>query len=143
MFITKSCFTFAFQTIKNLKMQEFTLIFRMNLTNGTPHTPDQMKSYMDNWMKWISKISSQGKLANGGNSFLPHIGRVLKPNNSIMDGIYVADEQSLAGYIVVYSNDIEEATITAKDCPILQGQNTSVEIRQNSTTQEMKDSKRN
>ncbi|MFN3022024.1 YciI family protein [Chryseobacterium sp. TY3] len=124
-------------------MQEFTLIFRMNLTSGTPPTPEQMKTYMDNWMKWINSILNQGKLASGGNSFLPHIGRVLKSDNNISDEIYVADKQSLAGYIVVYANDIEGATILAKDCPILQGQNTSVEIRQNNTTQDMKDSKRN
>ncbi len=120
-------------------MQEFTLIFRMNLTSGTPPTPEQMKCYMDNWMKWVNNISSQGKLANGGNSFLPHVGRVLKSDNSINNGIYVADEQSLAGYVVVCTQDIEDATNIAKECPILQGQNTSVEIRQNNTTEGMKD----
>ncbi len=120
-------------------MLEFTLIFRMDLTSGTPPTPEQMKSYMDNWMKWVNNISSQGKLANGGNSFLPHVGRVLKSDNSINDGIYVADGQSLAGYLVVCTQDIEDATNIAKECPILQGQNTSVEIRQNNTTQGMKD----
>ncbi|MCB9261278.1 MAG: transcription initiation protein [Flavobacteriales bacterium] len=115
----------------------------MNLTSGIQPTREQIKAYMDNWMKWIDNISNQGKLANGGNSFLPHTGKVLKSDNSISDGIYVANEQSLAGYIVVCANNMEDATILAKDCPILQGQNTSVEIRQNNTTQEMKDSKRN
>ncbi len=120
-------------------MKEFTLIFRMNLISGTPPTPEQMKSYMDNWMKWLDNISSQGKLANGGNSFLPHVGRVLKSDDSINDGIYVADGQSLVGYLVVCTQDIEDAAKIAKECPILQGENTSVEIRQNNTTQGMKE----
>lgn len=120
-------------------MKAFTLIFRTNQTSTTPPTQEQMNAYMESWMKWINNLSKDGKLANGGNSFIPNSGRVIEPNNKISDGIYVANNQSIAGYIVVFSENIDEAILVAKDCPILNGENTSVEIRENNTTQEMKD----
>jgi len=52
-------------------MQEFTLIFRMDILNKSVQpTQEQMEMYMQNWMKWINDISSKGQLAIGGNHFL-------------------------------------------------------------------------
>jgi len=60
-------------------------------------------------------------------------GRVLKPNNEVVETPHIADNNSIAGYIIVLAKNLDEATKIAKKCPILNGQNTSVEIRETAT----------
>ena len=47
---------------------------------------------------------------------------------STVDGIHIADQQTLGGNMVVKANSLEEATTMAKDCPIIKMGGT-VEIR--------------
>lgn len=89
----------------------------------------QMKTYMREWANWMDEISKDGRLADGGNHFSIE-GRVLKPNNEIVETPHVADNNSVAGYILVLAKNMEEATKIAKKCPILNGEDTSVEIRE-------------
>jgi hypothetical protein len=60
----------------------------------------------------------------------------------VTNGPYVSGKQSVAGYIIVLSASIEEALEIAKKCPILQGTNTSVEIREPATPQSMREANR-
>lgn len=111
-------------------MKEFVLIFRMDITNKEAQpSAKQMEMYMQQWMGWINEIANQNQLADGGNHFSKQ-GRVLKPNNQIIDEPYIANNNSVAGYIIILADNLEEATKIAKKCPILNGQNTSVEIRE-------------
>jgi hypothetical protein len=120
------------------QMKEFALIFRMDITTKESQpSPEQMKLYMTQWMKWINEISSNGQLANGGNHFLPN-GKVIRPKNTITDGPYSANKESVAGYILVLAKDIKDAVSIAEKCPILQGEGTSVEIRETATPQNIK-----
>jgi hypothetical protein len=114
-------------------MKEFVLLFRMDITNNEAQpTKEQMKNYMQQWMQWISYISDKGQLADGGNHFSRQ-GRVLKPNNEVVDTPLIENNVSIAGYIIVLAQNLDEATMIAKKCPILNGQNTSVEIRETAT----------
>lgn len=114
-------------------MKEFVLLFRMDITNEeTQPTPKQMKSYMQQWMSWIKEIADNDQLANGGNHFSRH-GCVLKPNNEISETPHISDNNSVAGYIIVLAKNLNEAIKIAKKRPILNGQNTSVEIRETAT----------
>lgn len=110
-------------------MNEFLLVFRMDITTKEAQpTPAQMETYMQQWDEWISSIALQGKLGEGGNH-LSNEGRILKPNNEIMDGPYTEKKESIAGYIIVKAIDLDEAVSIAKYCPILLGEGTSVEVR--------------
>jgi len=110
-------------------MKEFVLLFRMDIINVEAQpTPKQMENYMQQWMNWINEIADNDQLADGGNHFSRQ-GRVLKPNNEVVEAPYIADNNSVAGYIIVFAKNLDEATKIAKKCPILNGQNTSVEIR--------------
>lgn len=114
-------------------MKEFVLLFRMDMTNEEAQpTPKQMESYMQQWMSWINEIADNDQLADGGNHFSRQ-GRVLKPNNEVIKTPHIADNNSIAGYIIVLATNLDEATKIAKKCPILNGQNTSVEIRETAT----------
>jgi hypothetical protein len=111
-------------------MKEFVLIFRMDITTKEVQpSPEQMKLYMAQWMEWINGISAHGQLAEGGNH-LSKYGRVLRPDNAVFDGPYSADKESVAGYIIILANGIDDAVNIAKKCPILQGEGTSVEVRE-------------
>ena len=111
-------------------MKEFVLLFRMDITNQEAQpTKEQMETYMQRWMEWINKISDNDQLADGGNHFSRR-GRVLKPNNVVIETPHIADNNSIAGYIIILADNLDEATIIANKCPILNGQNTSVEIRE-------------
>jgi hypothetical protein len=83
-------------------------------------------------MEWINEIADNEQLADSGNHFSRQ-GRVLKPNNEVVETPHIADNYSVAGYIIVLADNLEEATKIAKKCPILSGQNTSVEIRETAT----------
>lgn len=111
-------------------MKEFVLLFRMDITtkNAQP-TKKQMETYMQQWMSWINDIADNNRLADGGNHFSRQ-GRVLKPNNEVIETPYIANNNSIAGYIIILAKNLNEATKIAKKCPILNGQNTSVEIRE-------------
>jgi len=123
-------------------MKEFVLLFRMDITSREAQpSEEQMKIYMEQWMKWVNEISKNGKLANGGNHFSKN-GKVLKPNSTVTDGPYTVNKESVAGYLIILAKDIDDAVLVAKKCPILQGEGTSVEIRETATPGEMKETKR-
>ncbi|ALI98691.1 YciI family protein [Rufibacter tibetensis] len=111
-------------------MKEFSLLFRMDITSEEAQpSPELLQTYLAQWSTWISKLSNQEVLAPGGNHFSRE-GKVLRSNNEITDGPYTAQQQSVAGYILVYAQDLEAASVLASECPILQGENTSVEVRE-------------
>ena len=111
-------------------MKEFVLLFRMDITTKDAQpTKEQMKSYMVDWMEWINEIAALGQLVDGGNH-LSLEGKVIRHNNVISDGPFTVNNQSVAGYILILANDMDGAMIIAEKCPILQGEGTSVEIRE-------------
>jgi hypothetical protein len=79
-------------------------------------------------MQWIDNIADKEQLADGGNH-LSRSGKVLK-KNGIVDEPYQAGQESLAGYIIIFAENMDEATSIAQKCPILKGDLTSVEIRE-------------
>ncbi|MDP4275967.1 MAG: YciI family protein [Bacteroidota bacterium] len=111
-------------------MKEFVLMFRMDITSKDAQpSPEQMKLYMTQWMEWINDISDKGQLGDGGNHFSRN-GKVLKPKQEELDGPYTKDNESVAGYIIIFAKNIKDAEKIAKRCPILNGDGTSVEIRE-------------
>jgi hypothetical protein len=116
-------------------MKEFVLIFRMDiLTPEAQPDAEQMREYMSHWMAWINHISARGRLAEGGNHMLP-AGKVLRKGVQVSDGPYVVNNESVAGYIIILACDEADALSIAKECPILQGEGTSVELRQAASPQ--------
>ena len=88
--------------------------------------------YLVQWMEWINDIDARGQLVEGGNH-LSFDGKVIRRNNVISDGPYTVSNESVAGYILILAEDMDGALIIAKKCPILQGEGTSVEIRETGT----------
>lgn len=110
-------------------MNTYALIFRMDILNPeTQPTPEQMRGYMESWTRWTGSIEALGRL-EGGNHFAPR-GWVLRPGGIRQEQPYAAGAESVAGYLLVRAVDDADALRIAKDCPILQGEGTSVEVRE-------------
>lgn len=111
-------------------MKEFALLFRMDIaTEEARPRKEQMKRYMRDWMSWLASISAQEQLADGGNHFSRE-GVVLSSKNRLTQGPYISESISVAGYVLIWAKDLQDAITIAQRCPILDGDNTSVEIRE-------------
>jgi hypothetical protein len=109
-------------------MKEFLLVFRADYKTMPQASPEQMQANTQRWMNWVAGIAAQGKLVDRGNR-LVNTGNVLKSDGIISDGPYTEIKESILGYTLVKADSLEEATVLAKDCPILSfGGN--VEIRE-------------
>lgn len=115
-------------------MNQFVLIFRMDIeTPGLQPTPGQMKLYMEEWDKWIRYIQDRKQLAEGGNH-LSVTGKVLRRGILMTDGPYMSGNEAVVGYILIKAKDMEDALGIARKCPMLDGEGTSVEVRETSNT---------
>lgn len=109
-------------------MDEFILLFRLDLlTKEAQPSPEQMQVYMKQYHDWVSSIAAQNKFIGGKG--LSTEGRVLKSNQVITDGPFAEIKESIAGFIMIRAKDMDEAVSLARDCPILNGEGNSVEVR--------------
>ena len=110
-------------------MKEYGLIFRMDITTKDAQpSVEQMQEYMNSWNEWVKTITDKNQLSEGNH--FSREGRVLKKNNQTDKKPYIADKMSVAGYLIIKAKDLDAAVQIAKKCPILDGENTSVEVRQ-------------
>jgi hypothetical protein len=65
-------------------------------------------------------MSEKGQLAAGGNH-LQWSSKVIRPGGVVADTPYVANRESVAGYILITARDMNAAIQIAKKCPILNG----------------------
>jgi hypothetical protein len=109
-------------------MDEFIVLMRLDLiTKDAQPTPEQMKVYMQSYQQWVDGIVARGKFVGG--TGLAMEGKVIKPGKVVTDGPFAEIKESIAGFVVVRANDLDEAVQLAADCPILNGQGNSVEVR--------------
>lgn len=102
------------------------LIFRHEDGNKVA-SPEQIQIWMKQTMDWIGGIAAQNKFSGGKG--LSTEGRVLKFNNVITDGPFAETKESIAGFIIIKAKDFDDAVSLAKDCPMLQGEGNTVEVR--------------
>jgi len=112
-------------------MKNYVLLFRLDIMSREAQpTEEQMGHFMQQWAEWLDGISEKGQLVAGGNH-LQYSGKVIRPGGVITDTPYVANLESVAGYIIISARDMNDAVSIAKKCPILNGgDKNSVEIRE-------------
>jgi hypothetical protein len=109
--------------MENLK--EFMLVFRMQPSN-TPPTAEQIAEMHQQWQKFIGSIASQAKLVSVLR--LGFEGAVVKSDQSTENKFFVESGLFVSGNLTMKAENIEEAIVTAKQCPVLFAGGT-VEIR--------------
>src|SRR6266702_7956573 len=109
-------------------MDEFVLLFRMDIiAKEAQPSPEQLQVYMKQYQDWVGGIAAQNKFVGGKG--LSTEGKVLKAHKVITDGPFAEIKESIAGYIIIKAKDFDEAVNLAKDCPMLNGEGNSVEVR--------------
>lgn len=109
-------------------MKEFLLLFR-----GRDTAPDasaeEIQAQMQKWMDWINGLADEGKYLGGRPLF--DTGRTISGTKKVVtDGPYIEGKEMLGGYIMIKVADYDEALAIAKNCPILESDSGSVEVRE-------------
>ena len=110
-------------------MKEYILLFRADYIDIATVSVLETKERNDRWMDWINRLEANDRLAEGGNH-LNSGGKVMRSKGEITDGPYREEKKSILGYILIFASSLDEAVELAKDCPLLAGENTSVEVRE-------------
>lgn len=109
-------------------MKQYLLLFRANYQDIGSVSAEEMQERNDRWMDWIDDLTDKNALAEGGNH-LDSGGKVLRGNGSVTDGPFLEVKESILGYLLINAESYDAAVKLAKDCPILAGEGTSVEVR--------------
>lgn len=107
-------------------MKEFMMIFRTEKNDNPPPSPEQMQAMVKEWQDWIGGIAAQDKFV--ATNALGSEGRTVKLNGVISDGPYAEIKEIVGGYIIVKSENLDEAVKLSKGCPTL-NIGGSVEVR--------------
>ncbi len=107
------------------KLKEFMLLFRMEPSNEQP-TAEQIAAMHQHWQKFIGNIASQAKLVS--TSRLGFDGVCITSKREVSNTIYVSNNETLSGNMIVKASDLQEAQELAKNCPVL-AMGGSVEVR--------------
>src|SRR4051812_34058269 len=108
-------------------MNEYALIMRHE-DGSKIASPEQMQIWMKQTMDWIGGIAAQNKFVSG--TGLPFDNsRVVRHNKVVTNGPFGDIKETIGGFIVVKAESADEAAEFAKDCPVLQGEGNSVEVR--------------
>ena len=109
-------------------MSEYILFFRFDIVSPEAQpSAEQIAQYMKQWNHWVDGSAAQNRLSGGNH--LSVEGRVVKANGEIIKGPFMETKVSVAGYLIIKAKNFEEAVDIAKDCPILDGEGNSVEVR--------------
>lgn len=106
--------------------QEFMLLFRFEPNNDYQPTDAEMNEMHQQWGAFIGNIAIQEKLVSTHQ--LGFEGKQISPDKSVIEGVNVSENQTIAGNMIIKANSLDEAVEVAKDCPILH-MGGSVEVR--------------
>lgn len=109
-----------------VQTNEFMLAFRFEPNHNYQPTPAEMEQMHQEWGAFIGNIAIQEKLISTHQ--LGFEGKQIFADKTVIDGIHIAGNQTLAGNMIVRAQSIDEAVSMAKNCPIL-SMGGSVEVR--------------
>src|ERR1700722_9320654 len=106
---------------------QYLLLFRgMDWDQGL--SPEEIQNVLDRWIAWSDRLTEQGKIRAG--QPLMDQGKVIsgKKGQTILDGPFAEAKESVAGYILLQVDSLDEAVEIGKECPGLD-YGLSVEVR--------------
>ena len=106
---------------------EYMLLFRgTDWDRGL--SSEEVQNVMSRWIAWFDRLTEQGKARAG--QPLTDQGKVIsgKKGQTVLDGPFAESKETVAGYILLQVDNLEEAVEIAKECPGLD-YGISVEVR--------------
>ena len=106
---------------------EFMLLFRGTDWDRGLSTVE-IQNVMSRWIAWLDRLTEQGRARAG--QPLTDQGKVIsgKKGQTILDGPFAESKETVAGYILLQVDNLDEAVEIAKECPGLD-YGLSVEVR--------------
>jgi len=100
-------------------MKEFLIAIHRDITSkDASPSPAQMKEAIKPFQDWIGSIAAQNKLVAPPKRW-DLDGRVVKQNNTVINGPYAEIKESIGGLFLIRANDYDDAVAIARGCPIL------------------------
>ncbi len=112
-------------------MNEFMLIYKGGDSKWMENTSkEEMAASMERWGAWMAMLEEKKKLVSGG-SPLEFEGKRITDGGALVTDISASELKELVtGYSIVLANDMEEAIAIARECPIFNYPDITVEVRQ-------------
>lgn len=115
---------------KENHMKEYVLLYKGGDPDWMANTSEEdMAKSMEKWGEWMAMMQEKGLLASGG-SPLAYTGKNLTADGVVTDVSMAELKELVTGYSIINANDEAHAIELAKDCPIFQYSNITVEIRE-------------
>jgi hypothetical protein len=105
---------------------EFMLVFRFEPNFNYQPTADDLAQMHQQWGAYFGELAQAGQMVSTHQ--LGFEGVQVAADQSVTEGIYIADKQTLGGNLIVKVDTIDEAIVIAKKSPIL-AMGGSVEVR--------------
>lgn len=111
-------------------MQEYMLIYKGGDPDWKKKTPEaEMATSMERWGAWMGGLEQKEQLVSGG-SPLEYSGKQITQDGVITDISASELKELVSGYSIIKASDMEEATRIAKECPIFNYPDITVEVRE-------------
>lgn len=113
-------------------MKDFMLVFRNSPESQEQfvnQSPEQMQAEMALWNVWMGNLASQGKLV-GGEPLYPGGKIIHGTKKKVTDGPFIEGKDVVGGYVIIKAADLDEAVSLSKDCPQLNADDGTVEVRE-------------
>src|SRR3954451_14016015 len=95
---------------------EYMLLFRGTNWNKNL-SPEEIQNVMSRWIAWFDRLSQQG-VAKAGQP-LTDKGKLVsgKKGRTVVDGPFPESKETVAGYILLKADTLDQAVEIAKECP--------------------------
>src|SRR5262245_65601145 len=101
-------------------MTKYMYLFRSNPAAYRSISPEQRQQTMKKWMDWKDMLEKNGHTKQLGER-LDATGKVVRGKaKAVTDGPYVEVKDSIQGYMIIETKDMDQAVALASGCPILE-----------------------
>lgn len=110
-------------------MKEYLLLFRGGEDAMRANSPEEQQIHMQKWMQWMGDLAKQGvfvaaqPLNSSGK-------KVAGTQKVVSDGPFMEGKEMVGGYLICKADSYDNAVEISKNCPILESEDGTVEVRE-------------
>ena len=112
-------------------MPKFMFVFRGG-GYASPGTlsPTELQQHLGRWNAWTTALMQAGNRVDAHALEFPAAGQVVRGRDRVVtDGPYAESKDLVSGILIVEAASLQAAATIARDCPILEFADGSVEVR--------------
>src|SRR6478736_4266037 len=99
-------------------MKDFLILFREPNCRMDVHSDEDNRVHQQRVKGWMNPLIASGNLSGG--RALTLNGRVIDTKGEVQNDIYKVGREIVGGYMLLKSNDLDQATEIVKSCPVLE-----------------------